>query len=86
MSPPQRSPTQKPGGHRGRTPPGPPTGGQGGAPSVLLSVSSRTLYSRTFSLWCWNSRRSLSSSSLENFPEVFAWEERISCQPAHAPG
>lgn len=43
------------------------------APSVLLTVSSRMLYSRTFSRWCWNSRHSLSSSSLENFPEVFAY-------------
>lgn len=57
---------------------GPPTPGrlqEGGAgtPSVLLRVSSRTLYSRTFSLWCWNSRHSLASSSLENLPDVFAW-------------
>lgn len=56
------------------------------APSVLLSASSRTLYSCTFSRWCWNSRHSLSSSSRENLPEVFAWgglrEHRPGAPPA----
>lgn len=54
------------------------------APSVLLRASSRTLYSCTFSLWCWSSRHSLASSSLENFPELFAWRSAL-CEPARAP-
>lgn len=51
-------------------------------PSALLSVSSSTLYSWIFSLWCRNSRHSLSSSSLENFPDVFAYEETAWCDHA----
>lgn len=45
-----------------------------GAPPVPPRVSSSAWYSCTFSLWCCSSRHSLSSSSLENFPEVFAWK------------
>lgn len=42
------------------------------SPSVLLTASVRMLYSWILSLWCWNSFFRFSSSSAENFPELFA--------------
>lgn len=55
------------------------------SPSVLLTASTRMLYSWILSLWCWNSFFRFDSSSLENFPELFAcWTDEGGLCETHA--